>query len=369
MSNWSPQQSAALSEIAKWLRSPTREKPIFRVAGYAGTGKTTLAVELRSMIPNHGRVHYACYTGKASSVMARKGCVGARTIHSLIYKPVENSRGETEFVICDDADILSADLIVIDEGSMVDADMRDDILSFGAKVLCFLDPFQLPPVSGAGALTDGAPDVMLTEIHRQAADNPIIRLSLDLREGKWLKPGNYGESRVCAMDQLSPDDISKAGIRLVGRNATRHQWNATMRKIRGFSAPIPLRGDQLVCLRNNKDNGLVNGTIWRVDSAQARSSGKVNLKLTCDDEGFYPSHVETIAHPEPFRGAEILGDWRDRKLFDEFDYGYTLTVHKAQGSQWPHVVVKNEAGVFRDDALRWIYTAITRASERVTVIQ
>lgn len=368
MGNWSSQQSAALSDLQKWLDDKRPASQIFRIAGYAGTGKTTIAKEIPALL-RRGKVHYCAFTGKAASVMAGKGCHGARTIHSLIYRPVEKLGGEVEFVVCEDADISPFDVLAVDEGSMVNNEMLDDMLSFGCRIVSFLDPFQLPPVSGTGVLVTGTPDVMLTEIHRQAAENPIIRLSMRLRDGQWLEQGRYGDSRVCRMDELSVDDIAKADMRLVGRNSTRHQWNSTMRKLLGFDAGHPLRNEQLVCLKNNKDNGLLNGTLWKVDSAAVRPSGKINLRITADDAGFFPQHVETIAHPEPFRGAEIPGDWRDRKAYDEFDFGYAMTVHKAQGSAWPHVVVKNEAGVFRDDALRWIYTAITRASDRVTVVQ
>ena len=64
------------------------------------------------------------------------------------------------------------------------------------------DPFQLPPVQGSGFFTNAEPDVMLTEIHRQARDNPIIRLSLDIREGEYLERGIYGESRVIAREDV-----------------------------------------------------------------------------------------------------------------------------------------------------------------------
>jgi len=361
---WTAQQSEALALIAKWLADPHAPQ-IFRLYGYAGTGKTTIAKELRRMV---GNVKYATFTGKAASVLQQKGCSGAQTIHSLIYRPVEGARGDQpRFVLCSESELFDADLVVLDECSMVDSALATDLETFGVPMLVLGDPFQLPPVSGAGALTSAPPDYMLTDIRRQALDNPIIWMSMQLRSGQSIKPGRYGESRIARLDEIGADEISGADMRLVGRNATRRQWNASVRKLRGFTEALPLRKEQLVCLRNNKDNGLLNGTIWNAEAASVRPSGKVQLDLTTADDGLYPTRVKTVAHAEPFIGAEITGDYKVRKLYDEFDFGYALTVHKAQGSQWSNVVVRNEAGVFGEDAARWMYTAITRASDRVTV--
>ena len=81
--NWSPQQDSAIKSAAEWIKKPGKQQ-IYRIFGYAGTGKTTLAKELARMVK--GKVLYATFTGKAALVLRNKGCDGASTIHSLIYK-------------------------------------------------------------------------------------------------------------------------------------------------------------------------------------------------------------------------------------------------------------------------------------------
>ena len=157
---------------------------LFRLFGYAGTGKTTLARHLAAHID--GEVRYAAFTGKAALVMRRKGCGGASTIHSLIYRARESGEETPTFELWDDAPASKAKLIVIDECSMVDAELGRDLMSFGVPVLVLGDPAQLPPVQGGGFFTDVEPDAMLTEVHRQAQDDPIVRLSMQVRGGERL---------------------------------------------------------------------------------------------------------------------------------------------------------------------------------------
>jgi exodeoxyribonuclease-5 len=176
---WSPQQDAALAAVARWLKAG--EPRVFRLFGYAGTGKTTLARHIAESAG--GDVAFAAFTGKAAHVMRGKGCKGATTIHSLIYR----TRGEDEngptFTLNDDSAAGKSALIVIDECSMVDEEIGRDLLSFGKPVLVLGDPAQLPPIAGGGFFTSAEPDVMLTEVHRQAFDDPIIRMSMIVREG------------------------------------------------------------------------------------------------------------------------------------------------------------------------------------------
>ena len=171
--------------VSNWLKDKNGPQ-VFRLFGWAGTGKSTLARYLAEGVRG---VKYAAFTGKAALVMRKKGCRGASTIHSLIYTLVSEKEGEPRFALDPESEAASADLIVIDEVSMVDEALATDLLSFGTKVLVLGDPFQLPPVQGAGFFTMAEPDIMLTEIHRQARDNPIIRMSVDIREGEYLENG------------------------------------------------------------------------------------------------------------------------------------------------------------------------------------
>lgn len=359
---WSPEQDAALKAVDQWLKMGDRQ--VFRLFGYAGAGKTTLARHLAEGAG--GEVAFAAFTGKAAHVMRQKGCEGATTIHSLIYRPAdEDEEGALVFAIRRDAPAASADLIIIDECSMVDEELGRDLLSFGKPVLVLGDPAQLPPVKGGGFFTEAEPDFMLTEIHRQAADNPIIRLSMDIREGR--EPSAEGEGlRLISRKDITPEEILAADQVLVGTNRTRKRFNDRIRELKGHTDPTPEAGEKLVCLRNNKKKGLLNGGIWTVTLRKAPRGGLTRMVVAPEDGG----KQATISVPRGFftDGAESV-PFTQRRGADEFDYGYALTVHKAQGSQWDDVVLFDESYAFRETAARWLYTGVTRAAERLTLVR
>src|SRR3990167_11255559 len=269
--NWSPQQDAALKAVGAWLKAGDRQ--VFRLFGYAGTGMTTLARHIAE--DAGGEVCFAAFTGKAAPVMRSKGARNAGTIHSLIYR----TRGEDEngptFVLNDDSAAGKAALVVIDECSMVDAEIGRDLLSFGKPILVLGDPAQLPPIAGGGFFTEAGPDIMLTEVHRQAADDPIVRPSMIVREGGTLEPGEYGASKVISRQEVEPDFVLGADQVLVGRNNTRRNYNARIRQLLDRDSPVPVAGDTLVCLRNDRKRGLLNGSLWQVDGVRKPREGLV----------------------------------------------------------------------------------------------
>ena len=416
---FSPQQERALQAVSSWLAKPDR--PWFYLAGYAGTGKTTLAREFASGVG--GSVCYGAYTGKAAYVLQQKGCVGATTIHRLIYKPKDQSRERLRelqerfehlvheltcearigypgdhhnpeikqsvdshpevvklraeiaaeeqnikrpsFTLNLESEIKRASLVIIDECSMIDSRMAEDLLSFEVPILVLGDPAQLPPVRGEGYFTSRSPDFLLTEIHRQAKDNPIIRLATDVREGRGLSLGKYGDSVVMSVRDADPSLYTSHDQLLVGRNRTRRGCNRRIREIRGRTGDLPVKGDRLVCLRNNHELGLLNGGLWEVHEAQVVDSDEVCLTLRSEDQN--AQEVTTCAHAAYFVGQEP--PYYEIKERDCFDFGYALTVHKSQGSQWRSVLVVDESPTFRSSERAWLYTAITRASERVTIVQ
>ncbi|MBX6327627.1 MAG: AAA family ATPase [Pseudolabrys sp.] len=372
MPQFSPHQEAALKAVDRWLKAKpgTHGTPqVFRLFGYAGTGKTTLA---RHVAENfHGEVKFAAFTGKAAAVMRSKGCRGATTIHGLIYRPRERGEEVPTFELWDQAPASKADLIVIDECSMVDAELGRDLLSFGVPVLVLGDPAQLPPVQGgsspAGFFTEAEPDAMLTEVHRQARDDPIVRLSMAVRAGEALVPGRYGETEVVRKADLDPARVLEADQVLVGRNATRRIYNARIRERRGLHGKLPAAGDRLVCLRNNRQKGLFNGSLWLVKECGTRRNGIMTLRLLPEDDAGTRS-VKVSVRAECFSGGIEQMDWSRRRAYDEFDYGYVLTVHKAQGSQWDDVVLFDESFAFPESRERWLYTGVTRAASRLTVV-
>lgn len=420
---WSPQQEAALKAVADWYNNTTaHDSPLYRLFGFAGTGKTTLARHFAESVD--GEVAFAAFTGKAASVLRAKGCYNACTIHQLIYLPQEKSkrrlrqlhddllglahkhgyddvtneefkklpdaikidaaiREEMEhlkqpsFSLAGDSALIhDADLIIVDECSMVDERMGQDLLSFGKKILVLGDPAQLPPVKGGGYFTNGEPDFMLTEIHRQAKDNPILHLATLVREGRSLSLGQYGDSAVIPKKDVSFDLISGHDQCLVGRNGTRHKMNKWFRHHCGYDvADAPHFGEKLVCLRNDHDIGMLNGTLWKVEECQVSGvspwDDDARLILTLSEFGELDPYVvkDIVAFGDSFYGQGESRPWAERKEAQEYDYGYAMTCHKSQGSQWNSVLVRDESFCFRGNASQWLYTAITRAAERVTIVK
>ena len=362
---FTPHQDAALSAASKWLKGERGRASIFRLFGYAGTGKTTLVKHIAEGVD--GKVLFAAFTGKAACVMRSKGCHSASTIHSLIYRARESGEETPSFELWNDAPASKAKLIIIDECSMVDAELARDLMSFGVPLLVLGDPAQLPPISGGGFFTDAEPDAMLTEVHRQAQDDPIVRLSMEIRAGNPLTQGQYGETQVVRRDALDPKRVLDADQVLVGRNVTRRAYNARLRERRGFTDALPMAGDKLVCLRNNRRKGLFNGGLWMVKERPKPRRQIIRMHLK-PDEDLGERLIKVSVRPECFTGAIEEFDWPQRKAYDEFDFGYVLTVHKAQGSQWDDVVLFDESGAFPDNRDRWLYTGVTRAAKRLTIV-
>lgn len=352
-----------MKAVRDWLKGGTRPKQSFYLAGYAGTGKTTLAQHLAQDVK---KAEFAAFTGKAALMLRSKGCPGARTIHSLIYSIDEHGPDPT-WRINRDSPVADADLIVVDEVSMVDPELGRDLLSFGKPVLVLGDPAQLPPVRGEGFFTSSDPDFMLTEVHRQARDNPIIAMSMEIREGGRLERGTRGESRVIGRSDLEQGRVLGADQVIVGKNLTRRRYNDRIRTLLEMEGDF-LPGDRVVALRNNRDKGLLNGGIWQVEEIIEQVSKTTRMQISPLDAGTSANWRRVRTHHAWIEGTEASLHWKEARKYDPFDYAYALTCHKAQGSQWDDVVVFDESGTFRENADRWLYTAITRAAETVTVV-
>lgn len=420
----SPQQSAAIAAIKDWFRQRTREQQVFRLFGYAGTGKTTitrhaigeLGLEAMDRSGGSGGVLYAAFTGKAALVMTRKG-TPASTIHSLIYRvseatpeeiervtrelealrgglrgmgPAERSFAETQirrlelrladihqprFELNEQSLVRNADLIVLDEVSMVGAEMASDLLAFGKPILVLGDPGQLPPIKGEGAFTDAAPDVMLTDIHRQAETSAIIRLATLARQSA---PIPYGEHDAFVWklrrSDIGPQQFLKGGQVICGRNATRLFLNTALKQAAGFPAAYPQgAGEKIICLKNRHDLGLVNGMF--LDLSDIRDEGALAFSAVVRTEDgdavpgrqwFYKGHFDDHV---AYDAERLRRDWRDMRGLVESVWGYAITCHKAQGSQWENVIVYDDGlGRTREDRARWLYTAITRAERGLVIL-
>lgn len=383
-----PKQDAVVVEVDAWLRTCKERKslsaPWKYLAGFAGTGKTTLARKLSE----NWRVAFCAFTGKAANVLREKGCTDATTLHRLIYRPeekavratsaigVEETHWSTEFVARDDTPLAGYDVVVLDECSMVDARMAQDLLSYGVPVLVLGDPFQLPPVSGEGYFVNREPNWLLTDVHRQAAESGILRLATDVREGRGvLSPASYmPDAAVVSLEEATAQEDELLGwcdVVLVGTHRFRHHFNGRYREIARRSGPYPERGDQLVCLANDHKRGLLNGALWECE-VDAQQTG--HLKLDCFVRSLDDKTQTLLAScwAHDFLGLEEelkKLPWGRRAERARFAYGYALTVHKAQGSEFPRVLLVDESSTFREHSAQWLYTAITRASRQLVLVQ
>ena len=217
-------------------------------------------------------------------------------------------------------------------------------------------------MEGAGFFTTDEPDFMLTEIHRQARDSPIIKMATIVRDGGRLQVGDYGDgSRVVHLHDYRVEACDQI---LVGRNFTRRNINIGMREGYGRYGSYPLGGDKLVCLRNDFRRGFLNGSLWIVERViKASDDGPIVLRVVSEEGG--AAAVTATTHAGFFNGRPIP----DPREYVNFDFGYALTVHKAQGSQWDDVVLHGEQNYLGADARRWLYTGLTRAAKRIIAIK
>jgi exodeoxyribonuclease-5 len=232
------------------------------------------------------------------------------------------------------------------------------------------DPGQLPPITGGGYFTEHEPDFLLTEIHRQARDNPIIDLAMQVRQGNELMHGDYGTTQIISKQDVTQDLVLGADQVLVGTNKTRKRYNQRLRVLKGFDQPYPQSGDKLVCLRNDPTKGLLNGSLWQVMTASKETTKPgINVLLRPEDDDMGRGSAKVRLLKAAFEDSTVEIPWSTKKRFDDFDFGYALTVHKAQGSQWNNVVLFDESWAFRETSERWLYTAITRAVENLTIVR
>jgi exodeoxyribonuclease-5 len=465
---YSEGQRKAIHIIIDFFRG-VLDKQLITIAGYAGTGKSTIIMgALDEAGVNIEEVAFVAFTGKAALVLRRKGCPNASTIHKICYElkesqecinPQQVASGKEEakyrtvmkFVKRAELPDPRIKVIVVDECSMVTAEMLQDLMSFGAQLILLGDPGQLPPVekdedrkkgSSWAVASQGktgtdylkSPDVFLTEIHRQAEGDPIIHLSFLARTGGFIDFGRYGEkAAVIRKNELALIDkcIVKAGQILVTKHDDRHLYNRRMRHLLGKDECIlPDAGDKLVCRRNNwqtsiggatdlsndaysafmeayADSGYGSVEEWTQspeyqqyraerDAVKVVSSGREVLPLinglighavnpVMDDdvdegkrtmlldfqpegrEDYFKGLVVDLNTFDPLpdsadfhRRSNYLGD----TMINQFDFGYALTVHTSQGSEWDNVFFHYSPWGDADMRKKMLYTAITRASKR-----
>lgn len=409
-------QENAKNLIAEWFFNTDNQ--VFVLSGYAGTGKTFLidyVVREELHLKAGAEAVFVSPTGKAAANLVKNGTV-AGTLHSLIYM-----RDGDEFDVDENGEIIETHalnfikrekidekirLIIIDEASMVNEAVLNDLLSFQVKCLFCGDAAQLPPVSGACSLLEN-PDYTLTKIVRQAEDNPIIQVATMAREGKRIPFGCYGD-KVCVIGKngLSPSErkrlFLKADQIICGRNKTRNSLNEEIRRYMGIPVEerLPVEGEKLICTLNDWEKPLdeeerfflVNGIIGTARDIHASIDDLATMEFTADfldrgvkvsfDTGIFTkgeyTHLYgeraitlsdgTVVHEGDF---ELLRKLRavSEEVICRFEFAYAVTCHKAQGSEFDFVIVFDESWVFGEERNRWLYTAITRAKEKLLIIR
>ena len=371
------------------------------ISGFAGTGKSTLVSVLVQNLPGidpEKDVVYACYTGKATQVLRAKGNKNVSTLHKLVYESFPRPDGS--FVR---RKKLTIDyrIVVVDEVSMVPKDMWEQLMTYSCYVIALGDPFQLPPINRD---TDNRmlehPHIFLDKIMRQEEGNEIIQCSLDVREGRPLKytQGNTKNVMILPKSQLNTGMLMWADQILCATNNTRTSINMEIRNLLGRGSK-PEDGDKLICLRNYWDNVsttgdfLINGSIGTLNNSYV-SFGKIPYFFKADNDmidyivGDFVTEVEgeyknlSMDREMIINGKEQLPRKLEYKLATynqgqyahlipyQFTYGYAITCHKAQGSQFDKVLVLEEKFPFdRTEHARWLYTAITRACDKVVIVR
>lgn len=351
-----PEQQAAVDGALAFLAQPSVHKPYFSIQGLAGTGKTTLLAQLGAKVPNATIV---APTGKAAAVLRNKCGLPVKTIHSAIY--------DFTGLVEDDTDPLkrlrptfqdkqftglTGRAVLLDECSMVGEKLASDLLETGAVVVACGDPGQLPPVKDRQYFSDA--DIVLQQIHRQALESPIIRQAHAIRNGKTYQSDGDGFQVLTSSRDV---DLRRFDMVLCWTNKTRKGLNTAIRSAHDRRGKCLFPGEPVMCLRNDYKFQMFNGEVYII--TQPREPGGI----LCLDNG------------KELSGAAIEGfdaDY-DEALKDDdrtpFALAYAVTAHKAQGSEFPRVAVFDEMPASQAERPRWLYTAITRASQHCTVIR
>ena len=370
------------------------KEPWTCIAGYAGTGKSTLVKFIISALNLQPEdVAYVTFTGKAASVLRHKGCPNAMTAHKLLYfsKRMPNGR----FVFRPRPSLEgNYSLIVVDEISMLPNDLWELLLSHKKHVIALGDPFQIPPIDKkADNHVLDKPHIFLDEIMRQATESEIIRLTMDIRDYKAPEYFKGEEIQVLRPHEVVDGMYHWADQIICATNRKRHEINNYMRQAAGRGTE-PESGDKIICCRNcwdkvdiTGDNALVNGTIGTLGEFAAGFQSypifgfpevPVMHAQILTTDGIFEEVVmdyQALKEGKPFLTSEQAYQiYRrpDLKSLEpvEFNYGYAITGHRAQGSEWDKVLVFEEKFPFdKEEHARWLYTAATRASERLVLVR
>lgn len=367
------------------------------IAGYAGTGKSTLVRYIIDALDiEEDRVCHCAFTGKAAEVLKKKGNKNVATLHRLLYEHIPRPAGG---FFRKPKPFIDYDVIVVDEVSMAPKSLMELLFKHQVYVICLGDPFQLPPIDKDedNHLLDD-PHIFLDEIMRQEEDSEIIQLTMKIRNQEPIDYFNGNEVKIIPYSDLNTGVLQWGDQILTATNAKRQAINNQMRALQGRTGE-PVDGDKIICLRNYWDdsslNGdaLINGTIgilqnsfqtWREIPRFVQSDirkfdvlvGDLVIPETNDVYQMTEMDRQMIITGEKCCGWQLsykLGKLRPKYgeiVPKEFAYAYAITIWKAQGSEWNNVVVLEESFPFdKETHARAMYTAATRASKKLVWVR
>ena len=363
------------------------------ISGYAGSGKSTLVrFIIAALDVDENDVCYATYTGKAAQVLLKKGNKNVYTLHKLLYKSIPKPNGGFLRI---PKEVIPYKVVIVDEVSMAPKKLMQLLSTHNVYIICLGDPFQLPPVdkNEDNHLLDH-PHIFLDEIMRQAQESEIIRLSMQIRHMEEIPFSNGKEVMVLPKQELNTGMLTWASQIIVGTNATRISINNQMRQLLG-RGESPEDGDKVICLKNywddlaDNDDPLINGTIGyiykpTIDKIKlpyftgGQTIESLNTYFTSDsDADFGILHLDN----KMILTGEKCVDWKTEYKINrnektrglipkEFTYGYAITGHKSQGSEYPKVLgIEDRFPFDKTEHARWLYTVATRAEEKFVLLR
>ena len=394
-------QSEGLETIINRYKNNERYTTI---AGYAGTGKTTLIrIAMEALGMKEEDVGYAAPTGKAAIVMRHMGNENATTIHRTLYDWFPRSNGK---FYRKRKEWLPYKIVVVDEVSMITQEFIDELARHKETHCIFLgDPFQLPCIDKDGNHLLDSPHVFLDEVMRQSIDNDIIDMTMSLRQMKGLPDHDGINYKLLTYDEVRTGVYGWADQVICATNAERIELNKRISAFHHFTPGKVEEGQKVICNRNYWDiisvNGepLVNGTIGTIVNLYEddvpilprfgfpfKSVRHVVADLMVDDDLFVNLHFDknqlTTGIPTFQLGYErenidkwYSGEWAiahglRNPVALNAELGWAITCHKAQGSQYNKVLVyENKFPYSREEHARWLYTAATRPIDKLTLVR
>lgn len=386
-------------------------KKLVSLSGPAGSGKTTIIDAIVSDLFDS----VTCTpTNKAAQVLVSKGIPAQTFFKTFFLLEERKQRGvKPKFISCrryledyanfkneggswqDYQHILPegkrafAEQILLDEGSMVSSRQLRDMSKMCNSIILVGDKHQLPPVGDpdypAGLFASITHDVELTEVLRQAEGSMILQAATEIRNNtsKVERALRYFEP------QDSFDSWVQRGAKVICfTNKERQRINTVVRRILGFTKPTPMEGDQVICCNNYSDD-LINGTEGRVVNFEWDGNAPTALvtldtgmaQITCRMNMHYFIDDQVASQANKLYDLGSLQPLPDDMECADLTFSYCITAHKAQGSEWPAVVVIDQRGLVRKVASndtnsgmspdeyvrRWTYTAITRARQELAL--